>query len=131
MWLKRAGIFFAGLVIGGSLVFSILTNRQINSVNQNLSDTDKALKIVENIEEVEKIRGRIEKAGNSLLITPEGEQNDEVTIIVSEGLSDHVSRIVTFHVHIPSKVVTIDDVVNAKRISLEEWQKQVRLSWGF
>lgn len=128
--LKNVGILLAGVVISGGLVYGLLTVRE-SSVNQSLSNTDKALEIIENIEEVRMIRKGVEKAGNKLLFMPEGEQNGEVTITLSEGLSDHLSRIATFYVDVPTAMVTVEDVVQAKRISIEKWKMQIRNDWGF
>lgn len=47
------------------------------------------------------------------------------------GLVDHLSRIVTFYVHIPTGVVTIENVLNGERTSLDDWKKGVKGSWGF
>ena len=42
-----------------------------------------------------------------------------------------MGRINTFCVEVKSGIITIEDVVNAKRISLEEWQKQQKQRWGY
>ena len=50
---------------------------------------------------------------------------------MGEGLSDHTPRIATFYVNVSTGVVMVDDVVNARKISLEEWKTKVRKDWNF
>lgn len=95
------------------------------------SDYEVAVGLLEGMDEVNKIRLAIEAAGNKLFFLNEGESNGEIRVEMGEGLSDHTSRIATFYVHVPTGVITVDDVAQVKRISLEEWKKQVRESWGF
>jgi hypothetical protein len=95
------------------------------------SDYGVAVGLLEDVEEVVKIRNVIEKAGNKLIFMDGGEKDGEVMVGMSESLSDHTSRIATFYVNVQTGLITVDDVVRAKRISLEEWKKQVRESWGF
>lgn len=119
-------INFGGGLLNDSLIYTCESK-----VNPNLSTSDRAIGLLEKMVEVKKIKAVIEKAGNNLFFLPEGENNGEVRVEMGEGLSDHTSRIATFYVHVQTGVVTVEDVVNAKRISLEEWKTRVRKDWSF
>lgn len=91
------------------------------------NNTEKAIKLLESIPEIQIIKDSVIKAGRKPFFTPEGENGDVVTISLRESFPDdqHTSRIDTFNINILSKIITISDVVTNKDISLDEWKKTV------
>ena len=102
--------------------------------NPSVSDFDKATNVVGSITEVGKIKDRVLANGAKPYFSDDGEDSNGGCYLVSlhESFEDgHTNRIETFCVDLQTKVVTVDDVVNAKRISLPEWQRRAKEYWGF
>lgn len=94
----------------------------------NGNSYDKAIEILQAISEVQIIKNSIIKLGRKPFFTPEGENGDIVTVSLRESFPDdpHTSRIDTFNVNVKSKVITVEDFVTNKQLSLDEWKKTVK-----
>lgn len=117
---------FGNGLLNDSLIYTCESKANHYSSSSNL-----AIDILVKIEEIKKIQAIIEQSGNKIFFQPEGEENGKQRIEMGEQLGDHTSRITTFYVDNISKVVTIEDIVNNRRISLEEWKIQIRKDWNF
>jgi len=93
--------------------------------------TKDALELLEAIPEIGLIRKEVEKAGRKTVITTDGKDGTKVTVSFTEDAEDHLSRIATFVVDEATGLIQIYDVTTNQNISLADWQKQVRQSWGF
>ncbi len=106
------------------------TFKLLDSLNDAISNTDnydRAIQILQTIPEIQTINNAVIKAGNKTFFSPEGENGSIVTVSFRENFSDaHTSRIDTFNIDIESKVVTVEDVVSDREISLDEWRKTVK-----
>lgn len=99
-----------------------------NITDVNNGNVEKAIDILKAISEVQIIENSVIKAGRKPFYTPEGENGDIVRISLRESFPDdpHTSRIDTFSVNIKSKIITVEDVVSGRDVSLEEWKKTVK-----
>lgn len=116
---------------GNGLLSDSLIYTCESKVNPNLTASDRAIGLLVKIEEVKKIQSTIEQAGNKIFFLSEGEENGEQRVEMGEDLADHTSRIATFYVDVLTEVITVEDLVNNRRVSLEEWKAQVRKDWNF
>lgn len=98
---------------------------QANEYEQNVTAASDLLK---QIPEIKTIENAVLKAGRKPFYTPEGQNGNIITISLRESFPDdpHTSRIDTFKIDVLLKVITVEDVVNNKDITLEEWKKTIK-----
>jgi hypothetical protein len=127
-------IYLISVVIGWNVYkyISIQQNKSIPSSNTTnpvfSNNTEKAIKLLQNIPEIQIIEKSVVRAGRKPFYTPEGENGDIVTISLRESFPDdpHTSRIDTFNINIKTNFITVEDVVSGQDISFSQWKKEIK-----
>jgi len=128
IWIELENNINKEINVEGYMVWGYAESRFLSVINVSRSSFTEAINIITAIPEIQTIEKSVIKAGRKPFYTPEGENGDIVKISLRESFPDdpHTSRIDTFNINIKSKVITVEDVVSGKDISLEEWKKTVK-----
>lgn len=105
-----------------------LTKIGVQGVMVEPVDADQAIRILQEIPEVQQVQQSVISAGRKPFFTIERWTEDIITISLRESFPDdpHTTRIDTFNVNVMSKVITVEDVVAGGNITLEEWKKTIK-----
>lgn len=110
---------------------SVSTQTLDSTSGSNTSNYNKAVKMLQEIPEIQIIENAVIKNGrNTSFSSAGGENGDIVTVLLFEGgfPDKHTTRIDTFMVNIKTNEIQIYDATSVpnKNLSLDEWKKTVK-----